>query len=271
MYIGKAAGIVLTLVFTTTLRAGSVTLVDENFNSLSLAPSAQLPAGWTVDTRSVGGALPGPYGTTTGTNKMAGPNLTSSNAGIYNFGPGSLDTDRAVGFISEAGSFQAADLFFKCADVGPDDLLSLAISYDVEKYRNCSSNDFFFRLFYSTDGSNWTYAGDTFKTAFAKDANNNGFANAPGDTKSIVDQQLILDAPIAAHSNLYFAWNYGSSITVNHSAQALAIDNVHITGNTADAVLDIPVNPVPLPAAAWAGTGMLGLMSVARCRRFWRK
>ena len=59
----------------------------------------------------------------------------------------------------------------------------LQISYNVEKYRGGSNAaGFRMQMFYSIDGSNWTSAGASFLTSFAADANNNGFATAPGAT-----------------------------------------------------------------------------------------
>src|SRR4029079_14525213 len=75
---------------------------------------------------------------------------------------------------------------------------------------------------------NWTPAGPDFLTAFPADAANTGFATAPGVTVPVTHS---LDVGIPSGANFYLAWNYSvatGSTTTN--AQALAIDDVNITG-----------------------------------------
>lgn len=85
--------------------------------------------------------------------RAGGANLSTSAAnGTYSFGAG------------------AASL----VNNGASGLTGLRISYNVEKYRY-GSNANGFRI-HSSDGTAWTSAGDSFKTAFAADANNNAFA-----------------------------------------------------------------------------------------------
>ena len=63
------------------------------------------------------------------------------------------------------------------------------------------------------------------------DANNTGFATAPGATVSITNQTLPVAIP--ASSTFYLAWNYSVSTgTTVTNAQALAVDNISIAGVT---------------------------------------
>ena len=71
----------------------------------------------------------------------------------------------------------------------------------------------------------WT----NFFTAFPADADNSGFATAPGATISITNKTISVSIPNGA--NVYLAWNYSVvSGTTTTNAQALAIDNVSVLG-----------------------------------------
>src|SRR5204863_1161445 len=107
---------------------------------------------------------------------------------------------------------------------------ALQISYNVEKYRSGSNpNGYRVQLFFSTDGINWTSAGNSFLTSFPADANNNGFATAPGAAVAVTNQTLTASIPNGA--SFYLAWNYSvSSGTTNTNAQALAVDDISVLG-----------------------------------------
>ena len=81
-------------------------------------------------------------------------------------------------------------------------------------------------------------------TSFAADANNNGFATAPGVTSPVTNQTLAVT--IANGSNFYLAWNYSvASGTTTTNAQALAIDDISILG-----VANTPTSPSATGAAS---------------------
>src|SRR5262245_3898593 len=212
--------------------------IAQDFDSIGTTATATLPADFKADrlttVRTVGAfAAAG-----TVTTQAGGANLSTSAAnGIYNFGSGTTATepDRAIGFLSSSGGTQSGNLYVQIANNTGGNLPGLLFSYDVEKYRNGSNPaGFRIQLYYSTDGTTWTNAGDDFLTSFAADANNNGFANAPGVTVS--GSNKTLNVPIPNGDNIYLAWNYSvvsGSTTTN--AQALAIDNISIlsaTGST---------------------------------------
>src|SRR5215216_7697116 len=197
------------------------------------APSS-LPADFRQDTLSAVRTL-GVFGAgSTQTARVGGANVSITAAnGSYNFGAGTStlgDADRAVGFISSGTATMSGNLYAQFNNNTGADLTGLIVSYDVEKYRNGSNPaGFRYQLFYSLDGSAWTNAGPDFFTAFPADADNSGFATAPGATVSVTNQTI--NVSVANGGNIYLAWNYSvvsGSTTTN--AQALAIDNISVLG-----------------------------------------
>src|SRR5215813_7086575 len=208
--------------------------IAENFDGVGITATATLPVDFRADrlttVRTVGSfAAAG-----TVTTQVGGANLATNAAnGIYNFGSGTSTTgpDRAIGFLASGTATMSGNLYAQLTN-NTGDLSGLQISYDVEKYRNGSNTaGFRIQLYYSIDGTNWTIAGNDFLTSFVADANNNGFATAPGTTVQVVNKMLNVTIPNGG--NFYLAWNYSvtsSSTTTN--AQALAIDNISISGVT---------------------------------------
>ena len=209
----------------------------QNFASMGIpltnpAPSS-LPADFRADTISAVRTL-GVFGAASAqTNRVGGANVSTVAAnGSYNFGAGTSnlgDADRAAGFISSGTSTLSGNLYAQFENNTGDALTGLSISYDVEKYRNGSNpSGFRYQLFYSFDGSAWTNAGPDFFTSFAPDADNNGFATAPGAAVSVSNT---LSVPIANGASFFLAWNYSvTSGTTTTNAQALAIDNISVSG-----------------------------------------
>jgi DNA/RNA endonuclease G (NUC1) len=197
------------------------------------APSS-LPADFRQDTVAAARTLGSFFSGSTQTARVGGANVSTTAAnGSYNFGAGTStlgDADRAVGFISSGTATMSGNLYGQFLNNTGGTLTGLLISYDVEKYRNGSNPaGFRYQLFYSLDGLAWTNAGPDFFTSFAPDANNNGFATAPGATASVVNKTLSVSVPNG--SNIYLAWNYSVvSGTTTTNAQALAIDNISVLG-----------------------------------------
>ena len=133
--------------------------------------------------------LLGPFCAVDTTERRAGNNMSSSATnGIYNYGAGGADTatDRAVGGISSGSASKSVNVYVQLTNNGSTSINNFTISYNVEKYRNGSNTaGFTIQMYYSTDGSTWTSAGDDFKTSFPADANTNGFASAPGATVNV--------------------------------------------------------------------------------------
>jgi endonuclease G len=212
------------------------------------APSA-LPADFRQDTISAVRTI-GTFGSaSTQTNRVGGANVSTTAAnGSYNFGAGTSnlgDADRAPGFISSGTATMSGNLYAEFHNNTGETLTGLLISYDVEKYRNgLNPAGFRYQLFYSLDGVAWTNAGPDFFTSFAPDANNNGFATAPGATASVVNKSI--NVSVANGSNVYLAWNYSVvSGTTTTNAQALAIDNISVLGIGSA----VPTNPTGVGAA----------------------
>ena len=209
------------------------------------------PTSTAADVRKVGSF--GAAVTTTA--RAGGANLsTSASNGTYSFGAGTAalgNSDRAVGFLASGTATASGNLYAQLVNNGASPLAALKISYNVEKYRGGSNaNGFRIQMYYSSDGTTWTSAGDTFKTAFAADANNNGFATAPGVSVAVTDQLLTVAIPAGA--NFYLAWNYsvtaGTTVT---NAQALAVDDISIIGiESSDPTAVGSASPNPVQAGA---------------------
>ena len=219
--------------------------------TIGTSATATMPTGWKVD-KNTTVRLVGSYASAvTATERIGGNSLsTSAGNGIYNFGAGpeASATDRAVGGLSSSSASKSVNVYVHLQNNGGSTIENLSISYDVEKYRNGSNTaGFSIQMYYSTDGSTWSSAGSDFLTSFAADANNNGFATAPGATSSVTSKTL--SQQIAQNGNLYLAWNYSvTSGTTTSNAQALGIDNVEITangggGNNPPSISNILQNP----------------------------
>jgi hypothetical protein len=82
-------------------------------------------------------------------------------------------------------------------------------------------------MYYSTDGTTWTSAGSSFLSSFSANADNNGAATVPIETKGVSSQ--VLANSLAAGSTLYLAWNYSvTSGTTTSNAQALGVSDIEI-------------------------------------------
>lgn len=223
------------------LPAGST--IIQNFDGMATSATAALPSGWKVNTIDNSVGTVGSFASAvTATNQRGGASMSSSaGSGIYNFAAGDPATasDRAVGGLSSGSSAQSMNLFADLLNSGGTTISSYIISYDVEKYRNGSNPaGFSIQLWYSTNGTSWTSAGPNFKTSFAADGDNNGYASVPASTMSVTSKTLTISVSSGVH--LYLAWNYSvTSGTTTTNAQALGIDNVAITavGSTPSASL----------------------------------
>jgi predicted extracellular nuclease len=215
----------------------------QNFDGMGVPANATtastLPADFRVDATTTSNSSDvrkvGSFATAgTATARAGGANLSTSAAnGIYNFGAGSATlggSDRAVGFLASGTATASGNLYAQLINNTGTPLSGLQISYNVEKYRNGSNAaGFHIQLFYSTDGSTWTSAGNNFLTSFARDTDNSGFSNAPGATVAVSNQ--LLSAAIPVDGNFYLAWNYSvSSGSIVTNAQALAVDDISILG-----------------------------------------
>lgn len=207
--------------------------ITEDF-SIGATATAATPANWKVDKNATVRTV-GTYSAAgTATERLGGDNLsTTAGNGIYNLAAGDQATasDRAIGGLSSGSASKSVNVYTYLQNNGPQSIKSFSISYDVERYRNgTNAAGFAMQLYYSTDGAAWTAAGDAFITSFAANADNTGFASAPGETKSVTNKGLNVTVP--AGGSIYFAWNYSvASGTTTSNSQALGLDNVSITAN----------------------------------------
>ena len=211
---------------------------SQNFDSMGTPLSnpavSNLPASFSQDTIVPPRTLGSISGSSVTNSRVGGANMPLvASPGCYNFGAGTATLggpERAVGFISNATTAGSGNLYAELRNTTGAPLSGLLISYDVEKYRNGSNPaGFRYQLFYSFDSLSWTNAGPDFFTGFAPDADNNGFATAPGATVPVTNK--ILNLSLANNASLFLAWNYSVTSGFDTSnAQALAIDNVSILG-----------------------------------------
>ena len=210
----------------------------QNFDVMGIPLSSPTPSNLPVDFRQDTISAPRTLGSYSSANvqtlRVAGANMATNAAnGSYNFGAGTTsigNSDRAPGFLSSGTATMSGNLYAQLANNTGNTLSGLLISYDVEKYRNGSNPaGYRIQLFYSTDGNFWTNAGPDFLTSFAPDADNSGFATAPGATVPVSNKTLTVSIPTG--TTFFLAWNYSVSTgSTTTNAPALAIDNVSIIG-----------------------------------------
>jgi hypothetical protein len=206
----------------------------QDFNSLGATLVSPLPANWRIDKQAVVRTVGTWAAAGTSLEQLGGNSLsTSAPQGLYNYGAGPAGSaaDRAAGWLSSSSGTQSGNLYLFLQNNSPaNNLGSLLVAYDVEKYRDgTDAGGYRLQLYYSTNGSTWTDAGTGFLTSFAADADNNGFASAPGATVA-VNGTLTFASPIAPGSAVYLAWNYSLATgATTTNAQGLGIDNVQLS------------------------------------------
>ena len=206
--------------------------VGENFNTIGTAADATLPEGWRIDRQTSVPRTVGTYAAAQTQTMYAGGTSLPSNAknGIWNFGADGSD-DRAVGGISTGvdNGTRCINVYAHFMNTGRKNIENLNISYDVEKYRKGNNSaGFTVQMYYSIDGRNWTSAGSDFCTTFSPDVATEGYAEVPGEVKSV---SSVLDAKMQPGVDFYLAWNITVTSGTNAAgAMALAIDNFQLTG-----------------------------------------
>lgn len=217
-------------------------VVAEDFNSLPAADGTAdakgalypenntLPLGWRIERNQVGPRTIGIYSSAATTLQYAGGANLPGNAynGTWNLGANG-SSDRAVGGMTTgvANGARTINVMAHLANEGTKDFTSVAISYDIEKYREGSNvNLFYVKLFTSRNGSVWTEAGETFTYMNPKGSGQTGFAVVPGATNHVEGS---LNLNFAAGTDLYLCWSISTSAGDDcASAPCLAIDNVNL-------------------------------------------
>src|SRR2546422_1055906 len=257
--------LICTCVALAAISLSTSSMYTQNFDAIGTSATATLPADFRVDAPSAVRTVGAFSAALTTTARVGGASLSSSAAnGIYNFGSGTTTTgpDRAVGFLASGTATTSGNLYAQVSNNTGGNLSGLQISYNVEKYRNGSNAaGFRIQMFYSSDGIVWTTAGPNFLTSFTADANNNGFATAPGATVPVSNQTLTV--AIANGSNFYLAWNYSvSSGPTVTNAQALAIDDISILGIAGVTATNPTGVGAATPSAVQAGQSTLLTVTV---------
>ncbi|HKO53019.1 MAG TPA: choice-of-anchor A family protein [Polyangiaceae bacterium] len=226
----------------------------ENFDGLGSAIVGAPPSAWRIDKQLNPRTLGTFAAATNKTEFRAGALLpATADNGIYNFGAGVANaqaanywlnsTDRALGWLSAgsalaSGGTKSGNLYVALRAPADQNIGALEISYDIEKYfGGTNAAGFRVQLYSSTDGGNWTSAGNDFLRSFSPNATDLGFDPAPGQTVNVPTRALAASIPRSAP--FYLAWNYTiDSATSNDGshAPALAIDSVSIKGTNAACV-----------------------------------
>ena len=209
----------------------------QNFDTMGESAEAELPEGWRID-RTYSPREVGTYFSAVSATMYAGGVSLPSNAknGLWNFGASDDASDRAVGGITTGvdNGTRAVNVYARFVNNGRKTLENIALSYDVEKYRNGNNAaGFTVKLYTSADGRNWTEAGTDFTTVFPAASATAGAAVVPMETVGVAGT---LAAPLEPGCELFLAWNISVSSGSNCAgAPALAIDNFAISAEV-DAV-----------------------------------
>ncbi len=196
-----------------------------------------MPQGWRVDRNMTGARMVGAYSSAATSVMYTGGTSLASNAknGTWNFQSSSTPSDCSVGGLSTTvdGGTRCINVMTCVKNSGDEAITKLTLGYDIEKYRDGDNPaGFAVQLYTSTDGTNWTSAGDDFYTYFAPDAATAGAASVPISTTAINGKQLKVS--IAAGEQLYLAWNISvASGSSPNKAMGLSIDNVVINATFA--------------------------------------
>lgn len=210
--------------------------VTEDFNSMWNASETEmpltLPEGWAVDRNLDAPRKVGKWADASAEVMYAGGASLASNAknGTWNFGSSSDSHDRAIGGLTTTVSNGTRGVSVMTALTNGADipLDRMQISYNIEKYRKgANASGFAVQLYYSTDGENWTDAGDSFHVFFAPDSETIGEEIVPISSSEVLDKWLLVD--IMPGDTLYLAWNISvASGSTPDKAQGLAIDDINI-------------------------------------------
>ncbi len=221
--------------------------VTQNFDVLGTSPTATMPTDWKVDKNNTVRSVGSYSAAASATERSAGNNMpNNATNGIYNFAAGdpTSETDRAVGGLSSSDKSKSVNIYVQLTNNGSSTINNFTISYNVEKYR-AGTRAFRIQMYYSTNGSSWTSAGNDFLTSFDADASVVGYNPAPGVTVQVSNK--ILSQSLETGSSLYLAWNYSvSDGTSGSNAQALGIDDVTIVANQEAEGPTISVDPSSL-------------------------
>lgn len=219
------------------------TIVAENFDTIGYPAAGAaviekgycgtnytLPVAWRMERNQSGPRTIGAYADAMQTVQYGGGENLPSNAanGTWNLGMNG-SSDRALGGMTTGvdNGARTINVMTHLENDGAKDFDTIRIAYDIEKYREGSNaNEFYVKLFTSTNGVAWTEAGEDFAWLNPKGSGQTGFATVPGFTQHV---EADLVCHFAAGTELYLCWSISTSAGDNcASAPCLAIDNVNL-------------------------------------------
>ena len=206
----------------------------QDFDTIGTKSKAQLPTGWRIDCPTSAPRTVGTFAEAYENTMYAGGDNLPEKAknGTWNLGDAD-NADRALGGITTgtAGGARCINVYWHLKNTSSAGINGLSLAYDVEKYRNGSTDKGFdVQLYTSADGTNWTSAGKNFMTHFDADADNAGYSVVPAATINVSGK---LNVDVKAGGHLYLAWNISvAKGTKCSNAQVLGIDNISLTSTS---------------------------------------
>lgn len=190
-----------------------------------------LPEGWRAERNEVGARQIGTYAAASDTLQYQGGVSLPSNAknGTWNLGQNG-SADRAIGGMTTdaAGGARTINVMAYVTNTSDKAIRSLALSYNVEKYRDGSNaNEFYVKLFTSEDGITWAPATDpSFDFVNPKGSAQTGYATVPAASTPVSGT---ISEGIPANGWLFLCWSIATSTgSTCQAAPCLAIDDVNI-------------------------------------------
>lgn len=211
--------------------------VTENFDGIGSSAGASLPSNWKMSPSGTSPASP-PYWSDVGnftTTNLAASSGTPATGGRYNWGK-TGGADRSIGFISSSVYKSQNSIMAWYRNTGPDNIVSLTISYDLFQFRIFSAQPVV-SFYYSTDGTTWTSfsAGDA-QTIDTSATSSYNFLNPSNFGKSIAAGTAaftITGLSIPVNGDIYLRWNVKTVGSSN--SEGLGLDNVSVTASFCNA------------------------------------
>lgn len=206
---------------------GQVTLpgaspYSENFNTTPGASGTSYPTGWTS------------YNGTTVDNAMAVGNASSSSGGNYNFAS-------RIGILGSGSAFSPSSIVLSIANTTGKS--GLTISYDVVKIKEESrSNSFNLEISTTSATTGFTaVTGGTYTSGTIAQGTTTAYTN------------IDLSALNNVSSNVWIRWSY-TELTGSGSRDAIALDNVVLSWNSAPTVTSSAATAITASSATLNGT-----------------
>jgi hypothetical protein len=205
--------------------------VTENFNSIGTSATASLPAHWKMSGAGMGLTANWSDASNVTTTTVAANTGTPTAGGRYNWAT-TANTDRAIGFITDAGYASPNAIMAYYRNTTGGYINSFTVSFNVERYRiNTATASVAF--YSSTDGMNWKpqVNGDIPTSAFATGASSYTF----GTPTSVNRTVTINDIAVANNGDFYLKWVFINTGNIN--SQGLGLDDVSVTASTTQPTL----------------------------------